>query len=444
MISCLIGTPISNATVGSTGFTINFSGLYYLCESIVYSGSNPVISISPAANDVTLDLGGYGIQSGTARAIEIDSTNSVIIKNGFIISNHKEAIAVLNSEGVYISDIVADFSADVAFLINGCTEVTIDRCHFDNTFPVATGSAHPGKILINASSHAITVRDCDVYNPHNSSAGSAGFSVNITDLSSNKGEIRFERCYVRSDVVNGGGIPLTPYGFFISGVEGLSVVQKDCSATLVATGFYDTLNVNQTASTGEPLLWDSCVATLCTTGFLIDDGEGGTPPDPDNAPTNKILSHCVASKNSGDGFMVNNVVDVLFRGCIAQQNGSSGFEVVGDFFNTSGILFEECVSSFNTVDGFVLTVMSGEGLGSVNNVGFRFCTAANNGATGFECSAGGLLIMLKDCFATMNNIGIDMQSGTIFDTRSGKCAGNGAIDSLGGGVTVVSYNAVCV
>jgi parallel beta helix pectate lyase-like protein len=447
IISCLIGTPITNASIGPLGLTISAPGLYYLCETINYTGLNPVITIISPAQDVTLDLGGHAILTQNSRGIEVHSnTFDIVIKNGIIDANPtgaatgREAIALLTAEGVYISDIVVDFAPDVAFLISNSVEVTIDRCHFDGSSGFITTNPNPGKILINGSSNAIIVRDCDVYNPFVVvdlvNAGLAGYSVDIIHIIGNKGEIRFERCYVRSDQFGDNNLPLTPFGFFISGVVGSTIVQKDCSASFVQTGFYDTTKT--VTSTGEPLLWDSCVATSCTTGFFIDDAGSGNPP------TDKTLLRCVASNNSGDGFKVNNALDVVFRGCIAQQNGSNGFEVIGNNgFLSSNIFFEECIASFNTVDGFALTPLND---GGVSKAGFRFCTATGNGAIGFDCTTG-TFVLIKDCLATENNNqGINLVgviAGTKLDTRSGiTCTGNGAADSLGV-ASEVNYCDVC-
>ena len=285
-----------------------------------------------------------------------------------------------------------------------------------------TGQANPGKILINGSSRAVIVRDCDFYNPALVGLDNAGYSIDIT-ASPYSGEIRFERCYVRSNQVT----PLTLYGFFISGPAGLSVVQKDCSATSVQFGFYDTTTTP--TSTGESLVWDSCVATFCNAGFTITDGGTGNPP------TDKILLQCVASNNN-NGFEIIDAFDVALRGCTAQFNAGSGFLVLADIA-TSNVFFEECLASFNGIDGFVIG-----GDGTATKTGFRFCTATGNGNIGFDCPLPNF-VLIKDCLAAENTVqGILLNTGTKLDTRSGTCTGNGAADTITG--TEINYCDPCL
>ena len=94
------------------GFTISAPGLYYLCETIIYNGPNSAITITGAlAQDVTLDLGGYTIIATSGTGIEVsslpNSASNIVIKNGTISTTLFEAIAILSSGGVYISDIIA-------------------------------------------------------------------------------------------------------------------------------------------------------------------------------------------------------------------------------------------------------------------------------------------------------------------------------------------------
>jgi hypothetical protein len=424
--SCLIGTAITNAMIP---FSITQPGLYYVCETIEYTGTSPVITISDSAFDVTLDLGGHVLGSIQSRGIEIDGAFDVVVKNGIIDPNPTgagtglEAIAVIGAEGVYISDISVKYGPDVSFLINNAVEVTIDRCHFDNNAGNTVGQPNAGTLLINGTSRAVIVRDCDVYNPLN-----AGYSVDVTvpiiAPNTKNAEIRFERCSVCSDLST---LPL--YGFYLNGVQGASIVTKDCSAQLTQTGFYNTtITVD---STGEPLVLDSCIATLCNNGFAILGGTAGT----DIIPTSKVLLDCVSSNNSINGFMVENALAILFQNCSAQQNGGSGFLILSTTTETNQLEFEECVSSFNGADGFTLS-------GShIAETGFRFCTASANTNIGFNCDTTSFVV-IKDCLALHNALmGISMQLGTVFDTRSGTSADNLDVDSLGAG-HAINYSMV--
>jgi hypothetical protein len=440
--SCLVGTAITNAMIP---FTISAPGLYYVCETINWAGIAPAITIS-GCFDVTLDLGGHALECVQSIGISIDTSISkafdIVVKNGIIDAAGVEyegggggvpALSVTGAEGVYISDIVVTYGSDVCFLISGSSEVTIDRCHFDNYAGFFTGLANPGSILINSddagfASDAILVRDCDVYNP-----SIAGFSVYIPIelIVNNKAEIRFERCYVRSDqgtTEEGTPILATPYGFYFAGQSGLIVVAKDCSASMVITGFYNTLTETVEDFPQDPLILDSCVAIQCNNGFVIDGGgTGGSPRD-------KMLLNCTASGCFVNGFSCSDVLNLLFRGCISQFNTADGF-FIDATLTSKNILFEECIATGNDTNGFEIT----SGINTIANVGFKSCTAANNIGIGFVSSL--YSVIIKDCLAMNNLQGINVASGSfILDTRSGAAGAvlNTNPDSTGGS-TVVTY-----
>ncbi len=95
-VSDCLGTPIFNADIGTTGFTISTAGRYYLAEDIDYGGTSDAITIS--TDDVFLDLNDYTLNyTGVTASIDgvmISTSTNVQVTNGAITNFTGEGISV--------------------------------------------------------------------------------------------------------------------------------------------------------------------------------------------------------------------------------------------------------------------------------------------------------------------------------------------------------------
>lgn len=93
-----IGIPITQADVGTTGYSITTGGKYFLAENITFSPASGIPAIEIDADNVTLDLNGFTITQGNNQmnviGVEIINARAdILIQNGTIRNTIGEGIS---------------------------------------------------------------------------------------------------------------------------------------------------------------------------------------------------------------------------------------------------------------------------------------------------------------------------------------------------------------
>lgn len=93
------GTFITQAMVGTTGFTITSSGVYKLAQNITFSPIAPAVAITINADNVCLDLRCFTITQGNGQ-INVDAIvvginhKNILISNGYIVGMTNNGISL--------------------------------------------------------------------------------------------------------------------------------------------------------------------------------------------------------------------------------------------------------------------------------------------------------------------------------------------------------------
>ncbi len=160
-----------------------------------------------------------------------------------------------------------------------------------------------------------------------------------------------------------------------------------------------------------PAQFVDCVVRNCAgDGFRISSSGIG------------LIARCVAEDNGSDGFQLDNAVA---RDCVATNNVDRGFTVSQDslligcvatlnfngFVASAGSTFKDCLAASNTVTGFTGSFSSSftdcvarnngdDGFIAGNGATFTGCTARLNGAAGFDA---GTANVFTNCAAVNND-----------------------------------------
>lgn len=189
-----LGTPITQADLGTTGYTISSSGKYYLAEDIVYNPSVDGQAIAITTNLVTLDLNGKILRQGNARgnvrAITA-SSGYTTIENGTIL-DFTTASLVLSSGRSIARNLNIDNcgSLFVNVFVYGCR---IQNCHITNCRSIG---------LIGDLCGDIVIEDCSFINGAN-----WGLRINGRDVSAVRSDRHIiRRCTFINNAVMGIGM----------------------------------------------------------------------------------------------------------------------------------------------------------------------------------------------------------------------------------------------
>jgi hypothetical protein len=283
---CTVGVPIMTVP-----YTIISPGLYHVCTDLTLTtGTSPLIAIN--ASNVTLDLGGHTLSTGTSNygvAIDAGSVNNIHVCNGSIAiggTGTHEGVIVRSVNTIILEDLSIFNGPDALMSIgSNCDGVTIRRCIFNGNNGQTTGITNPGALYIDGLystpsgvTNNITVEDCvardnvvrgfsctnctnlSVTNYTVYAAQSAGFRID-----SGTNSIECVDCYVTNSC----------FGFNI--INSTSILTH-CSAVSSDTGF-----VTDPASTGA--IFVECETSNNATGFNISG---------DNA----LLKRCVVANNT--------------------------------------------------------------------------------------------------------------------------------------------------
>ncbi|HRN77646.1 MAG TPA: right-handed parallel beta-helix repeat-containing protein [Candidatus Dependentiae bacterium] len=137
-------------------YSIEAPGVYCLGEDIDASAGNVGIGIISTDN-VVLDLRGHTIDGGgtTNNAIQVLSSDNIVVQNGRIVRTDVDAIAVSSSSRVIIRDMQINNVTSDGISIGG-NDCTVERCEI--TLFTATG------INITAGAERAVIEDCIIRN----------------------------------------------------------------------------------------------------------------------------------------------------------------------------------------------------------------------------------------------------------------------------------------
>jgi hypothetical protein len=315
--TCLVGTSIKNADLP---LTIDQPGVYTVCESLVYGGVNPAITIG--ANNVVINFNGYTLTT-TNQGIVCSGFSNVQIYNATIQAG-SESIAISSvSQGIVLRNITLYQPADVGILISDSSGVVIDHCIINGNGGGVTGNANPGAIYL-SNSGGVLVKDC-VINSINAAAPARGISI----VEVGTGGIELQSCSVSGT---------TAEAFRISSASSNldNVLVKDCVAIGNGDGF---LVIHITGSALGPIL-DHCISeSNGLRGFTVMFTQA------------TALLNCAAISNTSSGFLFDSsTTQSVASSCISQDNGV-GFTISG----TSTTL-RWCTASNNANQGFFIDV----------------------------------------------------------------------------------------
>jgi hypothetical protein len=407
-IACSVG---SYCEITQDNFTagITTPGHYKLCESL--SGGDDTLDIS--ASDVILDLGGYVLDSITVSIS--GGVSHVTVRNG-IITNTRTGIWLNSSlsaqSDILIENITVDTVTDalafanIALLalgnVTGLTirNFTVYNGSFINIFLSNAEGSYEGVVLENIS--------CFNTNPVFEVGGNEGEPViwvqSCTNLVmrniklENQWEelngILFDTC---TDIDVDGVSITTTLSTPVTSTAGVQLTTSTVAQLkniIIDSGTNNVFTDGFLIDSDSVVIMDSCEANLCSgTGFNIQC-------------SNSIFENCIAQNNGTQGFNVSDGSQNQFINCTAQLNGLNGF--VNESTSTA-CEFNNCFALYNGTGGFFIS-------GAMNN--YSSCSAIGNAGSGFS-----LLddhITLENCITDSNGqLGVEVASGGTFTSIIG-------------------------
>lgn len=342
-------TEISNDYNKEKMIHISEPGIYRLSETL-----NKKIMIK--ANQVKIDLNGYGIQVHEGgNGITLSSNiHRVVIENGFIESIQDSP----TDYGIYISANAAENISEI-YLNN------IKVIGFENGIHI---EAKKGEIIILDNpnllcelnifnirvlkANSITIPDGSISNCHITNCkctkkGQHGFYIN--GPSNSLEYLSFVNCSAQNK---------NEHGFYINNIIA-SEFNHCTSSKNKASGF----SIGNVSS----IIFETCKALENKNGFHLCETK------------NSFFKHCFCSMANANtensyGFFLNNASNNFFRKCDATNNKSTFGSAYGfNGSNSTNNVFEKCTASNNKTNGFYFN--------SSNNNLFEECTAINNGTT---------------------------------------------------------------
>jgi hypothetical protein len=483
--SAICDALIYQSDIGNGGtFTITGSNTYYCLAQSVTFNTGSAITIN--ANNVTLDLNGHIIDGGgnSTNGITLgNGVRNVIIKNGTIqniggtgsngAAINDAAVITTQLKNITIKDM--NFNNNSRFILtmrnnstlNDTDELLIENCHaydsgtidiFGSTVVVqgceihAQNSLTAGILLQAQTGRSCLVQDCIITSSFSQRPGVnlSGYR-NVTvrnctvakrgsapDIFIDFGCRVFQSKNVTiSDCIvqYGGAFTNFSTGFSVSAVAGGWVVIERCVASQCFHGF----SVQEAGITRLGLMarFTDCVAeNNREAGFLC--ATTGNPPNISQPLLNISFKRCCATANGvgfaivAGGFEANNISQVLFEDCLAQDNAGDGFSLVNQATNSSTIrdvVFRNCVAQRNTGGGPYIAGTSfpptfrgdGFGLGTatfpstsglIRDVIFIDCVSQNNAHDGFAFASTTTKVKILNCLAMKNTgTGINNMAG---------------------------------
>ncbi|MEM7754502.1 MAG: right-handed parallel beta-helix repeat-containing protein [Planctomycetota bacterium] len=240
--------------------------------------------------------------------------------------------------------------------------------------------------------------------------------------------------------VSGNELPVVVKNGFVRNFTGDGVNTSSSNNTLVVENVHVVDCNSGIASLGPAQIRDCVVRNCAADGFRISSTGIG------------LIVGCIAESNGSDGFQLDNAVA---RDCVATNNADRGFNVSLDslligcvatlnfngFVASTGSTFKDCLAASNDVTGFTASTASSftdcvarnngdDGFIAANGVTFDGCTARQNGNQGFDAGAANVF---TNC-AAVNNAGDGFALNS--DCRINFCVAdnNGAGDATAAGI----------
>ena len=184
-----IGTPITQADVGTTGYSITTGGKYFLAENITFSPASGIPAIEIDADNVTLDLNGFTItqgnmQMGVRGILVIGGHRDINVQNGTIRNTLGEGITFLPTfTNVHINNLnVLNAGVGPGGSIDGvdgimigdfgmiCSNLVIENCLID-------GCQDDGIDIVGVTN--VIINNCKVSNARSSGLVLKGLDRNV-------------------------------------------------------------------------------------------------------------------------------------------------------------------------------------------------------------------------------------------------------------------------
>ena len=324
-------------------YTVTASGNYCLAQDVTIGAGDDGITIS--ANDVELDLNGHrldGAGSADNGVVLSVGADRITVKNGFVSGSSISGIQLLGNQNVVIDGLII---SEGQFTSRG---IRLEDCNY------------------------VSIKNCDVVKD---------FSTGIDLLDSN--ELVVTKCHI-SNCTNG-----------IQASE-VQLVVDNCIMTNCSIGF----TMPFTTGTGEDVVLRDCLVADSGIGFRLFNSD-------------VFALRCIV-KNSSSGFLTSTFTsNYTYVECQAIGNSQQGFSSP-----SNNVVYKKCIAHDNGLNGFAVS-------GLAQNIHFLDCESINNGSDGFSCSNTAVNILFKGCVARDN-------SGDCFETvASGKYMNNVSIDNGG-------------
>ncbi len=303
VIDCL-GTEITDADVGTTGFTISSAGRYFLGESITYSPGVSSSAVTISTDNVTLDMCDKVITQGNTTAsvvgITVGAVDNVTVKNGTVRDMRGNNIAISSSaSGVLLQDLFVITAGDGANSTDGINISAADTITINRV--LVSDSGRHGIHCAGAVTDVI-IQDSMIVD--NTTDGIA-----LLPTSGTTQRVCIQRCVCNNN-----------------GSDGIDVA------------------INTATAINQIIVQDCCCFSNTSTGIRFD------------TVTSSVIKNCVSSSNGTDGISLNlpNDIEVLENVC--SNNTDDGINI------TNGSA-EDC-----SIQGNVLVLNGGdnyqEGIGA--------------------------------------------------------------------------------
>lgn len=360
-------------TVNSGGFVTGASGTDYSMQNapqytlsgLTTSGANAIILTASASVDMIGNLilvtGGTNFTTGTYQITAVSAGVSITVDRN--VASGVGAAGTANIGGALASPGKATALATVSGM-----QIWIKA----GTYTMTTSTPGAAGPLTGASAVNLKIEG---YTTTRGDRGgrpiiSAGAVTTITILTFSTSTGRQEMVHVALDGNSGSGVS----GVLVSSNRHVlfDCTVSNCSAA-TQTGFSASAFTSIT----------KCQTINCTTGFANTGGvtayfsncwaKGGGVGFTTNAAT--PYDSCLASGNTGDGFINTSTLNAIYVNCTSNNNGGDGFDVTAAI---TGCRLQSCVATNNAAWGFNTHASSLlENCASYNNTSGRTSSASS-------------------------------------------------------------------
>jgi len=244
--------PTQTAVViPSVPYTIKTHGIYILRSNLVLKSATGIaISVADAAYDVTIDLGGRILSSGTtannansSTGILLSGSGMLVVRNGVLRGFAQGVGASAAQAAVSIENITCMASGSAGIDLNLPSDATVQNCVVQDTGYI-TNVAHSGIEIIARVIQVSNCRIAETNSINNGNLGAAGIEVAATasDLISN--------CFVTGNSATGVSLGIDSVAGYTS-LIGNTVCSCDFGFSIVGTASGKYMN-NITVNCSNP------------------------------------------------------------------------------------------------------------------------------------------------------------------------------------------------